>query len=93
MEDWKAIQILEYTKQYDDCSRGDSRIAINRAIDALYFEMRARELFQVVIELLGRQRESDTVLNMLEEIVYYDEMECDGNCLIEDIYHLLIDNS
>ena len=93
MEDWKAIQILEYTKQYDDCSHGASRIAIDRAIDALYFEMRARELFDAIIELFVRQKESDIVLNILEEIVYYDEEECDGSCLIEDICHLLVDNS
>ena len=62
MEDWKAIQILERIKKnfdYDD----DIHAAIDRAIDALYFEMRARELFDAVIELFVRQRESDIVLN------------------------------
>lgn len=92
MEDWKAISVLEKMKNnysYND----ESHAAIRRGVDALYFEMRARELFDAVIELLGRQRESDITLNMLEETVYYDEEECNGNCLIEDICHLLVDNS
>ena len=93
MEDWKAIQTLEYMKNYDSCSYGAPHIAINRAIDALYFEMRARELLKAVVELFVEQRESDVVLNLLEETVYYDEAECDGRCLLEDICHLLVDNS
>ena len=91
MEDWKAIQMLEYIKNYDDCSYGAPLIAINRGIDALYFEMRARELLKAAVELLAQQRESDVVLNLLEKTVYYDEAECDGRCLLEDICHLLIE--
>ena len=93
MDSWKAIQTLEYMKNYDSCSYGAPLIAINKGIDALYFEARARELFQAVIELLSKQKEADVVLNMLTETVYYDEVECDGHCLIEDICHLLVDNT
>lgn len=93
MEDWKAIQTLDYMKRFDNCSYGATLLAINRGIDALYFEMRARELFKAVIELLSKQKEADVVLNMLTETVYYDEAECDGYCLMEDICHLLVDNS
>lgn len=93
MDDWKAIQVLEYTKNYDNCSYGAPRIAIDRGIDALYFEMRARELFKAVIDLLSKQKDADVVLNMLTETVYYDEAECDGYCLMEDICHLLVDNT
>lgn len=93
MDELDAIQVLEYMKRYDDCSYGRPRLAIDRGIDALYFEMRARELFMAVIELLSKQKESDVVLNMLTETVHYDEAECDGYCLIEDICHLLVDNT
>ncbi len=93
MDELKTLQVLEYMKRYDDCSYGQPLLAINRSIDALYFEMRARELFNAVIDLLVKQRESDVVLNLLEETVYYDDAECDGYCLMEDICHLLVDNS
>ena len=91
MEDWKAIQTLEYMKRFDNCSYGATLLAINRGIDSLYFEMRARELFMAVIELLSKQKEVDVVLNMLTETVYYDEAECDGYCLMEDICNLLVE--
>lgn len=93
MDDWKALQVLDYMKRFDNCSYGTTLLAINRSIDALYFEMRARELFKAVIDLLVKQRESDVVLNLLEETVHYDDAECDGYCLMEDICHLLVDNS
>lgn len=91
MEDWKVLQTLDYMKRFDNCSYGTTLLAINRSIDALYFEMRARELFMAVIELLSKQKESDVVLNMLTETVYYDEAECDGYCLMEDICNLLVE--
>lgn len=90
MEDWKAIHVLDCTKRKLDY-KDDIRAAMDRGIDALYFEMRARELFNAVIKLLGKQKESSYVLNMLEETVYYDEVECDGNCLMEDICSLLVE--
>lgn len=93
MDDWKALQTLDYMKRFDNCSYGTTLLAINRSIDALYFEMRARELFDAVIDLLVKQRESDVVLNLLEETVHYDDAECDGYCLMEDICHLLVDGT
>ena len=92
MEDWKAIDVLESEKKNYNY-RDELYVAMNRGIDALYFEMRARELFNAVVKLLSKQKESSHVLNMLEETVYYDEVECDGSCLIDDILHLLIDNA
>ena len=90
MEDWKAIHVLDCTKKNFDY-KDDIRIAMDKGIDALYFEMRARELFNAVIGLLSKQKEADIVLNMLTETVYYDEAECDGLCLIEDICNLLVE--
>jgi hypothetical protein len=34
---------------------------------------------------LNKQHGNYYVLNLLAETVYYDEAECDGNCLMEDI--------
>ena len=81
MEDWKAISVLDRAKKGYDYN-DDVRTAMDRAIEALYFEMRARELFDAVIDLLVKQRESDVVLNLLTETVHYDEEECDGYCLM-----------
>lgn len=50
---------------------------------------RARELLEATYKLLQRQDESPWVLNLLEETIYYDETECDGSCLMEDIEDLL----
>ena len=92
MEDWKAISVLDMEKEKYDYNDG-VHAAMDKAIDALYFEMRARELFNAVIDLFVKQRESDVVLNLLTETVYYDEEECDGYCLMEDICHLLVDGT
>jgi hypothetical protein len=48
-------------------------------------EDRAITLLKATRELLQRQLDSPYVLNILAETVYYDEAECDGNCLLEDI--------
>lgn len=61
----------------------------NRCIQALKFNSRARELLNACAELFNKQNEAFFVLNLLEETVYYDECECDGNCLWEDIISLL----
>jgi hypothetical protein len=50
---------------------------------------RAVILLKAAKELLSKQRNSYYVLNMLEETVYYDDAECDGSCLIDDIGYLL----
>ena len=46
---------------------------------------RADELLKACQELLMKQQNSFYVLNLLDETVFYDESECDGNCLLEDI--------
>ena len=91
MDNYKAIQMLEYVKNYDGCDYGAPKIAIDKGIRALNFELRARELLNACVKLLNKQKESHYVLDLLTETVYYDEVECDGNCLLEDILCLLID--
>ena len=50
---------------------------------------RARVLLRATYELLMKQNDSGYVLNLLSEIIFYDEAECDGCCLMEDIENLL----
>lgn len=50
---------------------------------------RARHLLKATYDLLEKQYRSPYVLNLLSETIFYDEAECDGNCLMEDIENLL----
>ena len=50
---------------------------------------RAFTLLKAVKHLLELQEDSVFVLNLLEETVYYDEADCDGSCLLDDIKDLL----
>ena len=54
----------------------------NNLINALN---RARTLLKAAGTLLKKQEDSYYVLNLLAETVYYDEAECDGSCLLDDI--------
>ena len=54
----------------------------NNLINALN---RARTLLRAAGTLLKKQEDSNYVLNILAETVYYDEAECDGSCLLDDI--------
>ncbi len=51
-------------------------------LDAL---SRAKTLLKAAGTLLKKQEDSNYVLNLLTETVYYDEAECDGSCLLDDI--------
>lgn len=46
---------------------------------------RAETLLKATHDLLTKQKDSCYVLNLLAQTIYYDEAECDGNCLMEDI--------
>lgn len=46
---------------------------------------RATILLKAVHDLLQKQEEFPYVLNLLAETIFYDEAECDGNCLKYDI--------
>ncbi len=48
-------------------------------------EDRKVTLLRAAMELLLKQRDSNYVLDLLGETVFYDGAECDGDCLIEDI--------
>ena len=46
---------------------------------------RKEVLLRACYDLLMRQVKSVYVLNLLDEIVHYDDTDVDGNCLLEDI--------
>ncbi len=50
---------------------------------------RALVLLTATADLLGLQTESKEVLNLLEMTVNYDDTDCDGHSLAEDIANLL----
>lgn len=60
----------------------DTEKSIDTYIQALD---RAKTLLKATWNLLQKQNETIYVLNMLEELVYYDGTECDGSCLMDDI--------
>lgn len=42
-------------------------------------------LLRACFDLLQKQAESPYVLNLLDETVHYDDSDCDGSVLMEDI--------
>ena len=46
---------------------------------------RAKVLLKATLDLLQKQKDSYYVLNLLEMTSFYDEAECDGYCLFDDI--------
>lgn len=55
-------------------------------------EDRKVTLLRAAHELLKRQDESHYVLNLLMETVRYDDADCDGWCLMQDIESELNDS-
>ena len=46
---------------------------------------RKEVLLRACYDLLMKQVVSGYVLNLLDEIIHYDDTDVDGNCLLEDI--------
>lgn len=46
---------------------------------------RERVLLQACLDLLRKCNEGPYVKDALNQIVHYDDADCDGNCLMEDI--------
>ena len=51
----------------------------------IIMEDRKVTLLKACMELLRKQKHSSYVLDLLTETVFYDEANCDGNCLLDDI--------
>lgn len=54
-------------------------------------ESREVTLLKAVWQLLDKQKNSPCVLNLLTETVFYNEAECDGYCLSDDILDCLLE--
>ena len=52
-------------------------------------EARCEVLLKAAYDLLRKQQKSHYVLNLLAETVFYDDTDCDGYCLANDIAYLL----
>lgn len=50
---------------------------------------RANVLLKATLDLLRKQKDSQYVLNLLENTAFYDNAECDGYCLFDDIENFL----
>ena len=50
---------------------------------------RKTELLIATYKLLNKQNDTPYVLNMLSTTVNYDNAECDGSCLMDDIGYCL----
>lgn len=62
----------------------DSRA--NKIIDAFDKCIERKDtLLKATHELLSKQDESAFILNLLTETVHYDNADCDGYCLMNDI--------
>jgi len=48
-------------------------------------EDRKITLLKACMELLRKQKHSSYVLDLLSETIFYDEADCDGYCLLDDI--------
>jgi len=42
-------------------------------------------LLKACRDLLKKQEKSHYVFNLLDETVFYDDVDCDGYCLLDDI--------
>ena len=52
-------------------------------------EDRKITLLKACRDLLQKQENSHYILNLLSETVHYDEADCDGSCLLDDIKNQL----
>ena len=81
----------EEIAQLEFACTGIERVTPDRIIEYAYGKEKQRELdraktlLKATWELLNKQENSGYVLNLLSETVNYDDAECDGNCLMEDI--------
>lgn len=52
-------------------------------------EERMKILLKAAYDILKQQDQSHYVLNMLETTAHWDDTECDGYCLMEEIAEIL----
>lgn len=87
-----AQSLMQEIERYDK-----ELIEIERVADYRYEEneqlkeqnKRAKVLLKATLDLLQKQKDSRDVLNLLETTTFYDEADCDGECLLNDIEDFL----
>ena len=77
-------QYCNLFKMYKNCDKSDCEVLKMQKENE-----RAKVLLKATLDLLQKQKESHYVLNLLENTVFYDNAECDGYCLFDDIENLL----
>lgn len=84
-------QYCNLFKDYKNCNKYDCEVLkILKENEQLKQEnKRAKILLKATLDLLQKQKESHYVLNLLENTVFYDNAECDGYCLFDDIENFL----
>ena len=78
-EEYRAMCRSNYAAQLAGMGYGPDGMALPKTED------RSITLLRAAHALLHKQYHAGIVLNLLEETVFYDEAECDGNCLLDDI--------
>ena len=86
-EKQRKADVLPYDQPLLDCVKCAAEH--HQLADWLNELKRARILLEATHNLFEKQMESGYVLNLLAETIFYDEAECDGHCLMEDIENLL----
>lgn len=85
-------QLQRYTRKcISDRLDCDYASAVDEAQKMLQKMERAVTLLQATYDILEEQAGQYYVNNIFEQTVFYDGVECDGNCLMEDIGHYLED--
>ena len=87
------MNLKETIKHYEDladydCYTDEQREKskeYNRVAEYLRLLERSHTLLKATHDLLSKQKSNIYVLNLLNETVHYDEAECDGSCLMNDI--------
>ena len=92
MTNEEAIKQLDWYFNFDDGGAAEVKtreayFTLKRAVkqDESYGKKRYITLLRAAHTLLKKQYDASIVLNILAETVDYDEAECDGNCLLNDI--------
>ena len=89
MEDAKecAEEVINEATGHYYCCDGTVKINIVEKDNKHNSNMEDRKitLLRACMELLQKQESSHYILDLLSETVYYDEADCDGYCLLEDI--------
>ncbi len=88
----KAIAILDCVAAGTLDNYSYTEFDVADAIDFMQTSLnRSKTLLKATYDLLYKQDESPYVLNLLTETAIWDEAECDGYCLMDDINYWFFD--